>query len=80
MQGGSHWSTGVAGMLRPAWLKSRACTLLVAEMVVARSPPPGADSRMQTWAPRLGLKPARLSNLARWQVGWRAVGAQWLRA
>lgn len=38
-------------------------------MIVARAPPPDAvGPGVHTWAPRLGLKPAKLSPLARWKV------------
>jgi ABC-type uncharacterized transport system fused permease/ATPase subunit len=37
------------------------------ELVVARSPPPSTASAASTWAPRLGLVPSKLSQLARWK-------------
>lgn len=41
-----------------------------AELVIARAPPASAaDRRLQAWAPRMGLKPAKLSSIARWKVG-----------
>jgi hypothetical protein len=41
------------------------------ELVVARAPPAAAAScHAQTWAPRLGLEPAKLSAMARWKVRW----------
>ncbi|KAL4445411.1 hypothetical protein ABPG77_011236 [Micractinium sp. CCAP 211/92] len=38
------------------------------ELVIARAPPASAaDRRLQAWAPRMGLKPAKLSSIARWK-------------